>query len=126
MQLTNQASLTAGALAGDQAGARAAEGVKHYVPAFRGIAQRPFDQFHRLHGGMEIIFDRLVDEPDVALVAVAAPIMVSPFLPAIEDRLILALIVRAAQCETVLGPDDESRPMSARLGEGGLERVQFR
>jgi hypothetical protein len=75
---------------------------------------------------MEIILDRFVDEPDVALVAVTAPVMVSPFLPAIEDRFILPLIIRAAQCETVLGPDDEGRPVSARLGEGGLERVQLR
>ena len=62
---------------------------------------------------MQIVLAGLVDEPHVALVPGAAPEMFVAFLPAVEDRLVLTLVVGAAQGEGVLGPDDEGRPMAA-------------
>jgi hypothetical protein len=56
---------------------------------------------------MQIVPDRLVKEPDIALVSGAAPIVVAAVLPAIQDSLILTLIVSAAQREGVLRPDHE-------------------
>ena len=48
----------------------------------------------------------------------AAPITARSLAPAIEDRLVLALIIRAPQRECVLGPDDEGLPMPTGLYEG--------
>ena len=42
---------------------------------------------------MQIVDVRFVDEPDVALVSGPAPEVLVAFLPAIEDRLVLALVV---------------------------------
>ena len=74
---------------------------------------------------MQIVLARLIDEPDIALVPGAAPEMIVAFLPAVEDRLVLALVVGAAQGEGILRPDDEGRPMAAGLLEGLLQCMQF-
>ena len=94
-------------LARDQGGARAAERVQHDVPALARVPDRPLDQRHRLHGRMQIVPRRLVDKPDVALVPRPAPVPIVPRRPAVQNRLILPLIVGAAERERVLRPDHE-------------------
>ena len=89
----DQPRLTPGLLAGDQRRARAAERVEHDVRALARVPDRPLDQRHGLHRGMQIVARRLVDEPDVALVPRAAPVMIVAVAPAVEDRLVLALVV---------------------------------
>ena len=54
--------------------------------------------------GCRSFLRRLVDEPDVALVPGAAPVVIVPCRPAVEDRLILALVVGAAEGEGVSSP----------------------
>ena len=56
---------------------------------------------------MQIIDSRLVDEPDITLIACAAPEMVGALFPAIEDGLVLALIIGASERERVLGRVDK-------------------
>jgi len=56
---------------------------------------------------MEIVDARLVEVPNIPLVAVATPVASSALGPAVEDGFVLALVVRAAQRKSVLGPDDE-------------------
>ena len=66
---------------------------------FDELADGALDQFDRLHRRVQIILHRLVDEPDVALVACAAPIMIGSVLPTVQDRLVLALIIRSTERE---------------------------
>ena len=49
-----------------------------------------------------------------------------PFLPAIQDRFILPLVIGPAQRESVLRPDHERGPVAAGLGECLVQRVQLR
>jgi hypothetical protein len=67
---------------------------------------------------VQIVDAGLVDEPHVALIARPAPVVLAAVLPAIEDRFVLALVIGTAQCEGILGPDDEGRPFAAGGGEG--------
>src|SRR5690348_1233539 len=75
---------------------------------------------------MQIVFYGLIDKPDVALIAGAAPVMVGALFPAVEDRLVLALVVGTAEREGVLGPDDKRGPLAARLLERLLQPVELR
>ncbi len=74
---------------------------------------------------MQVVFDRFVEEPHIPLVPGAAPEVVGSFRPAIEDGLILALVVGPAESESILRPDDEGGPFAAGLSEGLLQRIQF-
>ena len=49
-----------------------------------------------------------------------------PIRPAVQDRLVLPLVVSAAEGEGVLCPDDERRPLAAGGRERLLQRVQLR
>ena len=75
---------------------------------------------------MQIVLVRLVDLPDVALIARTAPEVISAFLPAEEDWFILPMVIGAAERECVLGPDHKGRPFSAGLTKRLLQRVEFR
>ena len=97
----DQPRLATGLLAGDQRRARAAERIKHNVAGFARVADRPLDQGDGFHRGMEIVARRLVHEPDVALIPRATPVMIVTVAPAVEDRLVLALVVGAAEREGV-------------------------
>ena len=52
--------------------------------------------------------------------------MGSAFLPAAEHGFIKSLVIGSPHGEGVLRPDDESRPVAARLPERLLQRVKFR
>ena len=52
-----------------------------------------------------------VEEPDIALVTGSTPEMVGAFLPAVENRFVLALVIRSPKGEGILGPDQESGPL---------------
>jgi hypothetical protein len=52
--------------------------------------------------------------------------MVGAVLPAVEDWLVLPLIVRTPEREGVLGPDHECQPLAAGLAEGFLQPVELR
>ena len=75
---------------------------------------------------MEIVPRRLVEEPDIALIPRAAPVVVVPLLPAVEDRLVLALIVGAAEREGVSWPRSRTSTTCRRRPECALQRVQLR
>ena len=62
---------------------------------------------------MQVILGGPLNVPDIALVPIAAPVAFHALRPAIEDRLVLALVIGAAEGEAVLRPDDEGRPMAA-------------
>jgi hypothetical protein len=83
-----QARMATRLLAGDQGGPGPTERVEDDVPALARIPDRPLDQRHRLHGRVQVVPDRLVDEPHVALVPSAAPAVIAAVLPAPEDRLV--------------------------------------
>jgi hypothetical protein len=65
----------------------------------------PARRGYRLHGRVQVVLVRLVEEPDVTRVAGTAPVVVGTVLPAIEDRFELPLIVGAPERERVLRPD---------------------
>src|SRR5437868_13771271 len=44
-----------------------------------------------------------------------------PCLPAVEQRLILALVIRPSQCESIFGPDHKRGPVPAGSGKPGVE-----
>ena len=75
---------------------------------------------------MQIVFHGLVHEPDIALIPRTAPEMLMAVFPAIQDRLVLALIISTAQREGVFRPDDEGRPFAARLRKRAVERMKLR
>jgi hypothetical protein len=80
----------------------------------------PFARSTRAIGSsrMQVVAGRFVEVPDVALVTCSAPEVVGASGPAVEDRLVLALLVGAAEREGVLGPDDRGRPVAAFCLEG--------
>ena len=67
---------------------------------------------------------RLVEEPDIALIAGATPVMIGAVLPAIQDRLVLMLSERPS-VKGVLGSDHEGRSIAAGLAKGLLQPVEF-
>ena len=88
-------------------------------PACWTVGDRRLDERERLHRRMRLGLRRSRDLPDVALVAVAAPVVLGALAPAEPDRLVLPLVVGAAQDEAVLLPDDRvatsgRRPRRAR------------
>ena len=74
---------------------------------------------------MQVVDTRLVEMPDISLIAVATPVARRTLGPTVQDRFVLALVVRAPEREGVLGPDDEGRPLAAGGAEGGLQGVEF-
>src|SRR3954466_2455226 len=74
---------------------------------------------------MQIIDARVFPKPQIALVACAAPVMFRPLAPAIEDGLVLAVVVGSSQRQMALGPNDKGRPVTSCVGEGLLERMEF-
>ena len=117
----HQPRRASGAFGGDERSARATEQVQDDVPALRGIADGALNEFHQLHGGVQVVDPRLVDEPHVTLIAGAAPEVLAAVLPAVEDRFVLALVICSAQGEGVLRPDDECRPFAAGRLKGPLQ-----
>ena len=69
-----------------------------------------------LDAGALIAFER-ARRPVVALVARAAPEMLTTFTPAIKNGLILSLIIRTPQGEMMLGPDQKRGKMAAGIRE---------
>ena len=118
------ARLAAGLLARDQRRAGPAERIEHRVAALAAVPDGALHQLDRLHRRVQVVDVRLLDEPHVALVAGAAPEVIRAFLPAVQDRFVLALVVRPPHRERVLRPDDERGPVAARLAERLLQRVQ--
>ena len=113
-------------LGGDQRRARAAEWIEDDIAALGRIADGTLNQPDRFHRRVQIVLRGLVEEPDIALVAIATPVVIGTLLPAVEDRFVLALVVRAAEREGVLRPDHEGRPLATSLAEGRLQRVELR
>ena len=104
---------------------RPAKGIQHHIARSTRIADGPFHQFHRLHGRVQIILLRLLDLPDVALVTITAPVAIGTLGPAVENWLVLTLIVGTPQGESVLGPDDEGGPVATGGTECCLQTVEF-
>jgi hypothetical protein len=76
---------------------------------------------------MNIVLGSLVDEPYIAMVARAAPVVVGARFPTVKDRLVLTLIVGRAQREGALRlVDHEGRPVAAGSSERFLQRVELR
>ena len=74
---------------------------------------------------MQIVFVRLLDVPHITLVACTAPVVLSTVFPAVEDGLVLALVIRAAHGEGVLGPDDEGGPLAPCGAKRCLQGIEF-
>src|ERR1039458_7480401 len=68
--------------------------VEDGVARLAAVAERALDQFHRLHRRVLLAAGGPLDEPDVALVPCAAPEVLGSLAPAVENRFVLALIVR--------------------------------
>ncbi len=75
--------------------------------------------------GARSVLCRLVEKPDISLIAVAAPVVVGTLFPAIEDRLVVALVIGPPKREGVLRLDYEGRPLATGLAEGLLQRVEL-
>ena len=112
-------------LTGYERGAGAAEGIQHNILGLARILDGTFHQIDWLHGGVQIIDARLVHKPDIALIARTAPVPIIAFLPAVKDRLVLALIIRASQREGVFRPYNKSRPFAACGYKRFLQRMQL-
>ncbi len=89
--------------------------VQDEIADFGAVFDSALDEAERLHGRVRLGGAEAVDAPDVVLVAVAAPVAGDAFAPAEPDRLVLALIVRAAQDKAVLRPDDRVAPVGTLL-----------
>ena len=87
---------------------------------------RTLDQLNGLHGRMQVVDPGLVVVPDVRLVTVTAPEVISSLLPAIENGFVLALVVSATEREGVLRPDDEGGPLATCINPSLLQCVQLR
>ena len=59
--------------------------------------------------------------PDIALVAIAAPVMRLAFGPAVPDGLVGVVVIGAAQDELVLAPDQRVGPVPPGCPHGGVE-----
>src|ERR1017187_4821063 len=122
----DQPCLAPGLLARDQRRAGPAEDIKHRIPALAAVAHGALHQLDRLHRRVQIVDVGLLDEPHVALVAGAAPEVVRALTPAVEDRLVLPLVVRPPHRERVLRPDYGRAPVAARLAEDALQSGDLR
>src|SRR5271157_41677 len=80
----DQACLTPGLLARDQRRAGAAERIEHGIAALAAVPDGALNQLDRLHRRVQFVHDRLLHEPDVTLVAGAAPEMIRAFLPPVK------------------------------------------
>ena len=89
------------------------------------VNKRPLDERHRLHCRVQIVLVQLVEEPDVALVPRAAPVVIRAVFPAVQNRLVLPLIIRATERECVLRPDHERRPLAAGIAKRFLQSVEL-
>ena len=63
--------------------------------------------------------------PNVGLVSVTTPIVSLVAHPAVEDRLILSLIIGPAQGKGILGPNDKGGPFAAGFHKCRIKSVQF-
>ena len=81
------------ALRCNHGGAGAAERIQDNVTGPGGVADGAVHQGHRLHRRMQLVTAGLVEKPDVALVPGPAPEVVGAVLPAVEDGLVLALVL---------------------------------
>ena len=113
-------------LTSDNASPRAHKRIQHDVTDPAAVFNGSLHQRHRFGRWVERNGSGLVKTPDVALVPVTAPVVLVPFPPAVEDRLVLALVIGSAQGEGTLGPDDELGPVTSSVDEGPLLGVQFR
>jgi hypothetical protein len=75
---------------------------------------------------VEIVTYRFVSEPHISLIADSAPVVLGALPPAIENGLVLPLIIGSAECKVILRLDHEGRPVTAGFHEGLVKRVQFR
>jgi hypothetical protein len=75
---------------------------------------------------MQIVARGLVDKPDIPLIARPAPVMIVAVTPAVQDRLVLPLVVGPAERERMLRPDHERAPLAAGRRERTLQRMQLR
>ena len=101
---------------------RAAQRIQRDIAAFGRVADGPLDEACRLHSRVQVVPGRLVEKPDVALVAGTTPVVIDADLPAILDRLVLSLIIGTPEREGILGPDHEGRPFAAGLAEAFCSR----
>src|SRR6185312_11795188 len=122
----NQPRLPSRLLTRDQRRTGPAEDIENGVPSLAAVAERPLDQFHRLHRRMFEVRHGPLDGPHVALITCTAPEVIRSVAPPIEDRLVHPLVVRTAQREMVLRPNHERRPVAPSVRECPEERVQFR
>ncbi|MDR3108995.1 MAG: hypothetical protein LBU65_04820 [Planctomycetaceae bacterium] len=56
---------------------------------------------------MQLILLRSFVFPDVRLISCSVPVMRRVLIPAVKNRFILTLIIRASYRESVLDPDDK-------------------
>lgn len=92
---------------GDQRRAGTSERIEHHVFHLAAVSHGTLNHFDRLRGRMQIVLLGLLDLPDVALIAGVTPVIIGTIAPALQDGLVLALIVRATKSEYVLGPTNE-------------------
>jgi hypothetical protein len=102
--------------------ARSTKAIEHCIARLAAIADGALDQCHWLPRRIKVIPRRLVEVPDIPLVARTAPVMLYASLPAIEHGFELLMIVCAAQRKGVLGPDDGAGPFAARFLPGAMQR----
>ena len=93
---------------------------------YGGVGDRVSQQRDGLHGGMICILPGLFKFPDGGLLPVGVPLVLPVFLPAVEYRLMLPLIRRAAQHQAGLLPDTAAGEVEACICECPGEVQPFR
>ena len=94
-----------GLLTGNEGRTGAAEGVQYYRVCHTGVADGISQQWDRLHGGMLAVLLGLVELPDGGFLPARVPLVPAVFLPAVQHRLMLPLVGRAAEDKGLLLPD---------------------
>src|SRR6267154_492989 len=108
--------------AGDQSRSRSTKRIEHQIAAPAAISYRSLDQGYWLHRRVQPICFRLWHEPYITFIASSTPEMSAALLPPIDKRLVGALVIRSSNCEPVLGPDQERRPVAAGFRKCFIQR----
>nr|DAK40850.1 MAG TPA: hypothetical protein [Caudoviricetes sp.] len=114
-----------GLLTGHHGGAAAAEGVQHDAVLLAAVRDGIGHQIQRLARRMILIALGLGEIPDGGLLSVRVPGMLSVLQKPVQHRLMLPLIITAAQHQAVLHPDAAPGKMESRVHKCTAEVQPF-
>src|SRR5690606_33587219 len=128
----DEAGLGAYVVGGDEGGAGAAEQVEDDAAGGAGVGEHVLHERDGFHGGVLAVRGGLVVGEDGGLGVVAVPVGAAAAEPAfaaggeaVQDRLVLPVVVGAAHDHHVFGPDEVLADEDAGSAEAGFEGDAF-